>query len=82
MPAKKKAAVTTAEVRPLRGCDICGIADTDPRHIVDVGNTNQIRHIDCCRGAGCPDGSCDQVTAGAEELRGDALLEHLTSRSD
>lgn len=35
------------------------------------------RHIDCCRAAGCPDGSCSQVAAGVEDLRGGALLDHL-----
>jgi hypothetical protein len=37
------------------------------------------RHMDCCRQAGCPDGTCDLVTAGAENKRGAALLKHLTS---
>jgi hypothetical protein len=35
------------------------------------------RHIDCCRAAGCPDGSCGVVSAGAEDLRGGELLDHL-----
>lgn len=35
------------------------------------------RHMDCCRVAGCPDGTCNTQTAGAEELRGGALLTHL-----
>lgn len=72
-----------AEERPVRGCDVCGIEDTDPRHVhaTDDGGT-QMRHFDCCREAGCPDGSCAELTAGVEDLRGDALLKHLTSRSD
>jgi hypothetical protein len=37
------------------------------------------RHLDCCRVAGCPDGTCNTQTAGAEELRGGALLAHLES---
>jgi hypothetical protein len=37
------------------------------------------RHMDCCRSAGCPTGSCGPQTAGAEELRGGALLAHLES---
>lgn len=36
------------------------------------------RHMDCCRAAGCPDGTCDVQTAGAEGLRGGDLLAHLT----
>lgn len=35
------------------------------------------RHKDCCREAGCPEGLCGPQTAGAEELRGGALLAHL-----
>src|ERR1044072_811415 len=37
-----------------------------------------VRHMDCCREAGCPDGTCDQVTAGAEDSRGYDLVKHLT----
>jgi hypothetical protein len=70
---------TENQERPVRDCDVCGISDTDPRHVVglDDGGT-QTRHMDCCRDEGCPDGTCDEATAGAEELRGDALVEHLT----
>src|SRR3982750_3868908 len=45
-------------------------------HIRDDSTT--MRHMDCCREAGCPDGSCNTVTAGAEDKRGNALLAHLT----
>lgn len=41
--------------------------------------TVQQRHMDCCREAGCPDGSCNVVTKGAEDLRGAKLIKHLTS---
>jgi hypothetical protein len=37
------------------------------------------RLFDCCRTVGCPDGTCSSQTAGAEELRGGALLAHLES---
>jgi hypothetical protein len=102
------------EARPMRGCDVCGKVDTDPRHVfayaVGDGSTDSeiavkmiegakrtgdaatieavvthiqdsstiMRHMDCCREAGCPDGTCDQVTKGAKTLRGDDLLAHLT----
>jgi hypothetical protein len=68
---------------PTRPCDICGQEDTDPRHVIgtDTGETH-MRHMDCCREAGCPTGSCDEVTAGAEDLRGEELREHLTTRSE
>lgn len=38
----------------------------------------QQKHLDCCRADGCPDGTCYQVTAGAEDLRGMELVAHLT----
>lgn len=43
--------------------------------LVDTASSD--RHMDCCREAGCPDGSCIVVTAGAEEKRGASLLAHL-----
>jgi hypothetical protein len=46
------------------------------RDLLDTGSSD--RHMDCCRAAGCPDSTCNQVTAGAEELRGADLLIHLT----
>lgn len=48
--------------------------------LFDTGSSD--RHLDCCREAGCPDGSCDVQTAGAEELRGADLLEHLMAKAD
>lgn len=44
-------------------------------HVRDDRTT--MRHMDCCREAGCPDGTCDTVTAGAEELKGSDLVEHI-----
>ena len=65
--------------RPVRGCDICGISDDHPRHVIGTADGGTLmRHMDCCREAGCPDGTCDEVTAGAEDLRGDELVQHLT----
>lgn len=46
-----------------------------------MDTTTLMRHMDCCREAGCPDGTCDQVTAGAEDLRGPELVSHLTGGS-
>lgn len=45
------------------------------RDLLDTGSSD--RHLDCCRQAGCPDGSCDLVTQGAEQLRGGELRQHL-----
>lgn len=46
------------------------------RDLMDVSVSD--RHMDCCREASCPDGSCDVQTAGAEDQRGADLLAHLT----
>lgn len=46
-----------------------------------LDTSTQLRHMDCCRAAGCPDGTCDAVTSGAESLKGDELVAHLTSRT-
>lgn len=46
--------------------------------IADLYDTTLLlRHMDCCRQTGCPDGSCDIQTAGAEDARGSDLLDHL-----
>lgn len=45
-------------------------------HIQDDSTT--YRHMDCCRQVGCPDGTCNVVTSGAEDLKGDDLVKHLT----
>ncbi len=39
-------------------------------------------HLDCCRARGCPDGTCGPQTAGAEDLRGGELLEHLIAKGE
>lgn len=36
-------------------------------------------HLDCCLERGCPDGTCVRQTAGAEDLRGGDLRDHLMS---
>lgn len=41
--------------------------------------TIQLRHMDCCREVGCPDGSCELVLAEANGAKGAALVKHLTS---
>ena len=49
----------------------------------DLMDTASImRHMDCCREVGCPDGSCSVVTEGAEDLKGSDLVQHLTSREN
>lgn len=48
------------------------------QHLRD--SSTVMKHMDCCREDGCPDGTCGVVTKGAEDLKGDALVKHLTSR--
>jgi hypothetical protein len=70
-----------AEERPERICDVCGLTDTDPRHVVgmDDGST-QTRHLQCCVTAGCPDGTCDTFMAEAGDVTGTELIDFLTSQ--
>lgn len=39
--------------------------------------TTQVRHMDCCREAGCPDGTCDSAPA----LKGQELRDHIIGAS-
>lgn len=51
------------------------------RIVRDLLSTTSVDlHMDCCRERGCPTGACGQVTAGAENARGGALLEHLEAQ--
>lgn len=36
------------------------------------------KHMDCCRAAGCPDGTCDAMPAEQHDLRGYKLVEAIT----
>jgi hypothetical protein len=68
--------------RPVRGCDICGLEDADPRHVVGLDDGgDQTRHLQCCRDTGCPDHTCDDLLAGAGNVTGEQLIDYLTSRS-
>lgn len=56
--------------------------DAGGKVIADFLDTStQLRHLDCCRASGCPDGTCDAVTSGAESLKGEELQRHLESRT-
>jgi len=39
-----------------------------------------VRHMDCCRDVGCPDGSCGSVLDAAGGKTGDPLVKHLTAQ--
>ena len=41
-----------------------------------VDTTTQLRHPQCCKAVGCPDGSCNLLP---DDLHGAALLEHIES---
>lgn len=53
--------------------------DADRARIVRemTGGRGTYRHIDCCRQAGCPDGSCN----GAPDLRGADLLAAIMTKA-
>lgn len=64
--------------RPRRFCPACEQVDDHPRHVIEDGGDPKVAlHMDCCRARGCPDGTCDIITAGAESLRGAKLLAHI-----
>jgi hypothetical protein len=70
--------VTVAEFLPIRPCHGCGSYDDHPRHVhAQADGTEQIRHMDCCAAAGCPDGSCPKQIAGAGGAKGAQLRAHL-----
>lgn len=71
-----------ADDRPVRPCDVCGQEDTAPRHQHQNNDgSNQIRHLDCCRDAGCPDGTCDEILVGSENAKNDDLVSYITGES-
>lgn len=65
--------------RPQRLCEECGQIDDHPRHMVASpdGTGEQIKHLDCCAAAGCPDGTCPDLLDGADGKTGADLLRHL-----
>lgn len=63
--------------RPITFCPLCKQVDDHVKHLY-VGEPDGIgRHTDCCRAAGCPDGTCDVLREGAEELTGANFLGHV-----
>ena len=63
--------------------DAVGAADLPLADAVRIHNeltdtTILQRHMDCCRAAGCPDGSCNQMPAEQHDLRGHKLVEAIT----
>lgn len=63
---------------PVRFCPVCRQADDHPRHVIWGQDPNVARHMDCCREAGCPDGSCDAVLSSVTgEPKGEELREEI-----
>jgi hypothetical protein len=67
---------TEAALKAMEAAGPLGVGAEIMAQISDTSTT--MRHMDCCREAGCPDGTCNEVTAGAEDLKGDKLVKHLT----
>jgi hypothetical protein len=75
-----------------RSCDVCGQVDDHPRHVIHSDGTHPItgapvdlslvRHMDCCSGAGCPDGSCDVIVEHAKGKQGSQLRAHIVKNGD
>lgn len=56
---------------PVRFCPYCMQADDHPRHDYGVGDPQKQPHLDCCAERGCPDGSCDILTAEKDSTGAD-----------
>lgn len=59
--------------------------DLDPRDVVrivtDLRDLSLIeRHMDCCRDAGCPDGSCDAVLKDVKDAHGLDIVRKLNPK--
>jgi hypothetical protein len=69
-------------VRPEAVAAVLGnpdLSDDDKgRYVAELADlSTQALHYDCCRAHGCPKGTCDVLSAGAETLRGPVLRDHV-----
>lgn len=70
--------MTASETRPVRGCVLCGQSDTHPRHVISVGGSYVLWHLDCHANATqCV--TCTDQLADAGGATGDRLLKHIQS---
>lgn len=54
--------------------------DTKAALVADIiDTTTQLRHIDCCRNVGCPDGTCNIILPAHVSLTGAEQLEYITT---
>lgn len=64
--------------REVLFCPECKQADDHPRHRL-AADDYASRHLDCCRDAGCPDGSCDVILGNKNPGPGEKMLKHVLS---
>jgi len=54
--------------------------DDKARIVADIiDTTTQLRHLDCCRNIGCPDGSCDIIVPHGTNVIGAEMLDHIVN---
>lgn len=59
-----------------------GNPDEQGQGLIDLFDTAWImRHLDCCRSVGCPDGTCNLVLADAGNAQGDDLVAYITTNN-
>ena len=75
LPVNQAAIQAAYEDKSLTGPELVRIV----KQLEDV--TEQQRHMDCCRAAGCPDGSCNRDTVAVEGLKGDKLLKAILAEN-
>ncbi len=63
--------------RPVRFCPLCRQSDDHPRHTRTTEPDDVARHLDCCRAAGCPDGTCNEFLGDAKPGVGVKMLDYI-----
>ena len=81
------AGVVPGEFRPSDGALERVLAEAPEAQCTELvrallDTTSSDRHRDCCRDAGCPNGTCPIVLEGADGLTGAALHDYLTEHAD
>ena len=65
------------DVLYARPCVVCGLIDTDPKHVVYLGDRADASHYDCHAAADPPCEVCAGQLVGAAGVTGAALRAHL-----
>lgn len=59
-------------------CDSCGRFDRHPKvvHVISFTEPGgvSVKHWDCCRADGCPNGHCTAALDAAQNAHGDSLI--------